>query len=144
MRDCSSPVPLYRCVSCSRIWKLGSRVLFSTCPRRSIDPLKEGSIVVSRGKGEHGFVGSFDGTMVLKGWLLPPFFFSFFFVLFGCRCYMDFEDLPYMDFVQSDIWICSWNVRFVKALHDLDHCCFFAFFPLILHIVVIRKGKSFD
>lgn len=79
MRDCSSPVPLYRCVSCSRIWKLGSRVLFSTCPRRSIDPLKEGSIVVSRGKGEHGFVGSFDGTMVLKGWLLPPFFFSFFF-----------------------------------------------------------------
>lgn len=78
------------------------------------------------------------------------FFFSrFFFVLFGCRCYTDFEDLPYMDFVQSDIWICSWNVRFVKALHDLDHRCFFAFFPrlpLIPHIVVIRiwKGKNFD
>lgn len=33
---------------------------------------------MSRGKGEHGFVGSFDGTMVLKGWLLPPFFFPFF------------------------------------------------------------------
>lgn len=97
-------------------------------------------------EGGHGFVGSFDGTMVLKGWLLPPFFFSlvFFFVLFGCRCYTDFEDLPYMDFVQSDIWICSWNVRFVKALHDLDHRCFFAFFPrhpLIPHIVGFEKGK---
>lgn len=29
----------------------------------------------------HGFVGSFDGTMVLKGWLLPPFFFSLVFFL---------------------------------------------------------------
>lgn len=144
MRDCSSPIPLYRCVSCSRIWKLGSRVLFSTCPRRSIDPLKEGSIVVSRGRGNMVLLGRLMGRWFWRDGFCLHFFFSFFFVLFGCRCYMDFEDLPYMDFVQSDIWICSWNVRFVKALHDLDHCCFFAFFPLILHIVVIRKGKTFD
>lgn len=54
----------------------------STAIYRSVEGREGGSALLRRGRrGGHGFVGSFDGTMVLKGWLLPPFFFSLVFFL---------------------------------------------------------------